>query len=99
VEHDRQPGHRPGHADPGRGHVLGRQVGEVTIEARQPWAVELLYADHEGGQRAISRFLALPVEHQSPAGPGDHPDQAAVTRPGWLASASRHWNLDRPDGR
>ena len=69
----------------------------AAIEARQPWSVELLYADHEGGQRAISRFLALPVEHQFPAHPDDHQGQAAEARPGWLASASRHWSLDRPD--
>jgi hypothetical protein len=75
----------------------GYQEARATIEARKPWAVELLYADHEGGQRAISRFLALPVEHQVAPQPGDHPDQAAQTRPGWLASASRHWSLDRQD--
>jgi hypothetical protein len=59
--------------------------------------VELLYADHEGGQRAISRFLALPVEHQFSPHPGDHSGQAAGSGPGWLASASRHWSIDRPD--
>jgi hypothetical protein len=56
--------------------------------------VELLYADHEGGQRAISRFLALPVESQFLAPHGDQPDQAEEARPGWLASLSRHWSLD-----
>ncbi len=75
----------------------GYEQARAVIEARQPWSVELLYADHEGGQRAISRFLALPVEHQVLAQPGDHPGQAAQTRPGWLASASRHWSIDRPD--
>jgi hypothetical protein len=72
----------------------GYEHARATIEARQPWAVELLYADHEGGQRAISRFLALPVESQFLAPHGDHPDQAEEARPGWLASASRHWSLD-----
>jgi hypothetical protein len=75
----------------------GYEQARATIEARQPWAVELLYADHEGGQRAISRFLALPVEHQSVPQPGDHPGQAVEAGPGWLASASRHWSIDRPD--
>ena len=83
----------------------GYEQARAAIEARQPWSVELLYADHEGGQRAISRFLALPVDHQivaqpddhqSPAQPGDQ-GRAGGPRPGWLASASRHWSLDRTD--
>src|ERR1700722_1507704 len=77
--------------------AAGYEQARATIEARQPWAVELLYSDHEGGQRAISRFLALPVEHQVLTPPGDHQDQAGTTGSGWLASASRHWSLDRPD--
>jgi hypothetical protein len=55
-----------------------------VIEAREPWTVELLYGDHEGGQRVISKFTMLP--HRDP---GD----------GWYASVSRHWNIDRPDPR
>ena len=66
---------------------------------RRPWTVELLYADHEGGQRAISRFMALPVEHQIVMPPGDHHEQAGTAGSGWLTSASRHWSLDRPDER
>ena len=48
---------------------------------REPWTVELLYGDHEGGQRAITRFTSLPLD-------------ASDTEPegGWLASQSRHWN-------
>jgi hypothetical protein len=53
----------------------------------------------EGGQRAISRFLALPVERQLLTPPGDHHDQAETAGSGWLASASRHWSLDRSDER
>jgi hypothetical protein len=53
-----------------------------AVEARQPWTVELLYGDHEGGQRVVTRFTALPR--------GD--DQ-------WIATSSRHWNIDRPDPR
>jgi hypothetical protein len=75
----------------------GYQEAVAAIQARQPWTVELLYADHEGGQRAISRFMALPVEHQIVMPPGDHHEQAETAGPGWLASASRHWSLDRPD--
>jgi len=59
-----------------------------AIEAREPWTVELLYGDHEGGQRAISRFTILPFD----SGEADRDD-------GWLASQSRHWNVDRPDPR
>jgi len=36
------------------------------------------------------RFLALPV---------NHPVAGAETGPGWLATASRHWSLDRPNRR
>jgi hypothetical protein len=53
-----------------------------AVRDRQPLTLDLLYGDHEGGQRTISRFALIPV--------GD--DR-------WLASVSRHWNLDRPDPR
>lgn len=53
-----------------------------AVETRQPWTVELLYGDHEGGQRVITRFTALPREDGR-----------------WMASSSRHWNIDRPDPR
>jgi hypothetical protein len=33
---------------------------ERAIEARQRLTVDLLYTDHEGGQRAISRFAMIP---------------------------------------
>jgi hypothetical protein len=48
--------------------------------------IELLYGDHEGGQRTISRFSLLPHEDQD----------GQMT---WLATVARHWNLDRPDPR
>ena len=64
----------------------GYEEARKVIEAREPWTAELLYGDHEGGQRVISRFTATPV--------GDPDGQ-----PRWLASASRHWNIDRPDPR
>ncbi len=61
-----------------------------AIESRQPWTVELLYGDHEGGQRAVTRFTMLALSSEDPrTGPED----------GWLASQSRHWNIDRPDPR
>jgi hypothetical protein len=67
--------------------AAGYEAARKTIEAREPWTVELLYADHEGGQRAITRFLVLPVSHQTEG------DEAG---PSWLASASRHWSIDGP---
>jgi hypothetical protein len=53
-----------------------------VVEARQPVTIDLLYGDHEGGQRMESRFNLLPVREDR-----------------WIASASRHHNVDRPDPR
>jgi hypothetical protein len=36
-----------------------------AIEARQPMAIDLLYGDHEGGQRTISRFSITPTSDGS----------------------------------
>jgi hypothetical protein len=71
----------------------------AAIKAGQPLTVDVLYGDYEGGQRAISRFLALPVDRQPQAQPGDQQGHAAETRPGWLASVSRHSSLERTDAR
>jgi hypothetical protein len=57
-----------------------------VVEARSAFTVDLLYGDHEGGQRAISRFTIVPRE-------GSEETTA------WLLSVSRHWNVDRPDPR
>jgi hypothetical protein len=65
--------------------AAGYQDARKAIEDHGPWSVELLYADHEGGQQAISRFLVLPVDRQV---------EGADDRPGWLVSASRHWTID-----
>jgi hypothetical protein len=45
--------------------------------------ITLLYSDHEGGQRAMSRFLLTPTSGS----------------PEWMNSVIRHWNLDRADPR
>ena len=50
--------------------------------------MELLYGDHEGGQRAVSRFTVLPFDTADAEPEGT-----------WLATQSRHWNIDRPDPR
>ena len=39
----------------------GYEEARKVIEAREPWTVELLYGDHEGGQRVVSRFTVLPI--------------------------------------
>jgi hypothetical protein len=53
-----------------------------AIEGRRPITIDILYSDHQGGQRTISRFTLLPGEDAQ-----------------WLATVSRHWNLDRPNPR
>jgi hypothetical protein len=53
-----------------------------AIVARSWLTIDLLYGDHEGGQRMISRYALAPREDG-----------------GWLASAARHWNVDRADPR
>ena len=59
-----------------------------AISARTPLSVDLLYGDHEGGQRTITRFYMLPRM-------GEQDDQPWL----WMCSTSRHWNLDRADPR
>ena len=44
--------------------------------------IDVLYSDHEGGQRTISRFSII----RSPSGDST-----------WICSVVRHWNLDRRD--
>jgi len=61
------------------------QYGEAckAASAQAPMTVDILYGDHEGGQRIKTRFGL------QPRGDGQ----------GWLLSAGRHWNVDRPDPR
>jgi hypothetical protein len=56
----------------------------AVIESRQMFTVDLLYGDHEGGQRVVSRFGVIPRED----GDAD-----------WLCTVGKHWNIDRPDPR
>ena len=64
------------------------QYGEAiaAVRSRELLTIDVLYGDHEGGQRAISRFTLQA-----------HGD--ADQDPVWLASVVRHWNIDRPDPR
>jgi hypothetical protein len=64
--------------DPARGRFLG------AITERQAVSIDLLYGDHEGGQRTISRFSVTPRE-------ADPPD--------WLCAVVRHWRVAGPDPR
>ena len=59
-----------------------------AISARTPLSVDLLYGDHEGGQRTITRFYMLPRTREEDEQPWL-----------WICSTSRHWNLDRADPR
>jgi hypothetical protein len=59
------------------------QAARQVIEARAAFTVDLLYGDHEGAQRVISRFGFWPRDDDDL----------------WIASAARHWNVDRPDPR
>lgn len=60
----------------------GFEAAREAVTARRMVTVDLLYGDHEGGQRTITRFALIPEDDG-----------------GWVASASRHWNLDRADPR
>ena len=54
------------------------------LEAR-PFTIDVLYGDHEGGQRTVTRFGMIAKRV------GDDTK--------WFPSVARHWNLDRPDPR
>jgi hypothetical protein len=53
-----------------------------AVNSRAQMTVDLLYGDHEGNQRVITRFGLFPRDDV-----------------GWLLSAGRYWNVDRPDPR
>ena len=41
------------------------KMAAQAIDDREPMTVDLLYGDHEGGQRVVSRFGILPVSDSS----------------------------------
>jgi len=59
-----------------------------AIQARTAVYIDILYGDHEGGQRTITRFYVTPRAHAEDEEPWL-----------WVCSTSRHWNLDRADPR
>jgi hypothetical protein len=69
------------------GDALYQPLREA-IRAGTGITVEILYGDHEGGQRTITRFWLTPRLHI--------PDEEPWL---WMCSTARHWNLDRADPR
>lgn len=61
------------------------EVVEV-LQTESPLTIELLYGDEDGGQRTVTRFAVLPHRRE----------QGDIV---WLATVSRHWNIDRADPR
>jgi hypothetical protein len=57
-----------------------RRLVEAAIAGSNPLTIDLLYGDHEGGQRTISRFSVSRY-------PGNSDE--------WLSAVVRHWYLDR----
>jgi hypothetical protein len=59
-----------------------------AIQAVRRLSIDVLYGDHEGGQRTITRFALTARAQAEDAEPWL-----------WMCSTSRHWNLDRADPR
>jgi hypothetical protein len=55
------------------------------IRDAQPFTIDVLYGDHEGGQRTVTRFGMISLRTDD------------GTK--WFPSVARHWSLDRPDPR
>ncbi|HEY0808188.1 MAG TPA: hypothetical protein VGD84_24185 [Pseudonocardiaceae bacterium] len=72
------------------------EIARVAIEAHEPFIVHVLYTDHEGRQRTVSRFAALPL--QGGEWKSDNAEQHE-DGPQWLSSVSRHWFLDNGNGQ
>jgi hypothetical protein len=71
-----------------QGAIRDRQDADYAsvrsaAESREPVLVDLMYGDHEGGQRTIARFTISPWEELD----------------GERADVVRYWNVDRDDPR
>jgi len=64
------------------------QAAAAAIKAGDLLLLSVLYGDFEGGQRVISQFALRYLRSE------EDPE-----RDRWLASAARHFNVDRPDPR
>jgi hypothetical protein len=60
-----------------------------AVEADDALVLDLLYGDHEGGQRTIVRFILAPWAAE------EGQDDSSARR----ATALRYWNVDRADPR
>lgn len=60
----------------------------ASIREERTMTLDLLYGDHEGGQRTITRFSLVPRSH-------DQQDEPWL----WMCAVVRHWNLERADPR
>lgn len=60
----------------------------AAIDARTALGIDVLYGDHEGGQRTITRFRLTP----RPQAIDDEPWL-------WICATVRHWNIYRDDPR
>jgi hypothetical protein len=56
-----------------------------AVSAASPFTLEILYGDHDGAQRTITRFGMISF--------------ATGEQIRWYPSVARHWYLDRPDPR
>jgi hypothetical protein len=61
-----------------------RQALTEVVTTRERFTIDLYYSDHNGGQRAVSRFGIWPTDHDDTQ---------------WIAAAARHWSLDRANPR
>ncbi|MEP7026333.1 MAG: hypothetical protein ABJB47_21525 [Actinomycetota bacterium] len=64
------------------------EIAKKVVEGRQDVTIDLLYGDYEGGQRVETRIGLVSRERH------DKPEEEV-----WIASVSRHHNVDRPDPR
>ena len=63
---------------------------QKSLQDGNPIQVDLLYGDHEGGQRTIARFVIAPWPTEDDRPPIDHPMRAIVVR---------YWTVDGQDPR
>jgi hypothetical protein len=78
---------------PGGGAVGEVGAGDGSMGSNTPvvyLAIALRNAGH--GIAVLQAWRFFPEAHREQG-------QAGEARPGWLASASRNWSLDRPDAR
>jgi hypothetical protein len=64
------------------------EIAKKVVAARQDVTIDLLYGDYEGGQRVETRMGLVSRERH------DQPEEEI-----WIASVTRHHNIDRPDPR